>query len=64
MSCFTVGIRYVTNQSPSIPLLADDSAQEEEEEEEDESHEMVSIARCSRESHIGEGWRWTTTLLQ
>ena len=63
MSCFTVGIRYVTNQSPSIPLLADDSAQEEEEEE-DESHEMVSIARCicSRESHIGEGWRWTTTL--
>ena len=64
MSYFTVGIRYVTNQSPSIPLLANDSAQEEEEEEEeeDESHEMESMASHSRESHFSKGWRWTTTL--
>ena len=51
----TIGLRFVTDQRPSVPLLAGDSAQEEE----DESYEMESMAKDSR---FGKGWRWTTTV--
>ena len=63
---YTIGIRYITNQSPSLPLLqvAADSAQEEAEDVEGESYEMKSMAResYSKESHFDKGWRWTTTV--
>ena len=70
MSCFNycIGVRYVNNQSPSIPLIADDSGnaqddeQEEEEEEEEESCEMKLMASHSRESRFGMEWKWTATL--
>ena len=68
MSCFNccIGVWYVTNKSPSIPLVADDSGSgqddEEWEEEEEESCEMKWMASRSRESRFGMEWRWTTTL--
>ena len=70
MSCFNccIGVWYVTNKSPSIPLVADDSGngqddeEEEWEEEEEESCEMKRMASHSRESRFGMEWRWTTTL--
>ena len=58
---YTIGIRYITNQSPSIPLLqvAPDSAQEEEESDSYEMESMASLS-YSKESHFGKGWRWMT----
>ena len=52
---YTIGLRFITDQSPSLPLLAGDSDQEED----GESYEMESMAR---ESRFGKGWRWTTTV--
>ena len=50
---YTTGLRFTTDQSQPVPLLAADSAQEEE----DESYEMESMAM---EPRFGKGWRWTT----
>ena len=54
---YYTGLRFITDQSQSVPILGADSDQEPEEE--DESYEMESMAR---ESRFGRGWRWTTAV--
>ena len=49
---YTIGLRFATDQRPSLPLLAADSDQEED----GESYEIESM------SHFGKGWRRTTTV--
>ena len=63
-SLAVAGLRFRTNQSPPLSLLAAGvDAQEEEDDAEGESYEMCgSIGSHSRESHFGRGWRWTTTV--
>ena len=62
-SLAVAGLRFHTNQSPPLSLLAAGDAQEEEDDAEGESYEMRgSMGSHSRESHFGRGWRWTTTV--
>ena len=62
-SLAVAGLRFYTNQSTPLSLLAAGGAQEEEDDAEGGSYEMRgSMGNHSRESDFGRGWRWTTTV--
>ena len=52
------GLRFITNQGSSAPLLAGDSAQEEEKEEERESYKVENITNHPKESSFN--WQGET----